>query len=393
MLGMFEINCGDTHFTSADMSNQFCSLLSFLFIHKKASSESIIDAIWPDGVANPSAALKNLVYRTRKTLADGGFAYSKELIISSLGAYKINSELDVVIDAYAMEDLFSKAQKASDLSQQIEFYKQGIELYKGGFLENLSNCEWVLPLEQHYRTIYFNNMYALMTIYYGQENYIDMLEYSKRAVRVDKYEELAHQYSMLATYKTSGASKAMAYYNYVTELFFNGLDVELSENMQNLYQKISKSSAVLDTDIQTLQSELKEFSECTPEALFCDFEVYKQFHHFVARSAVRSGSSAFMALLTVTPNDIDEGAKHSDISNIRESAMVPLKNAISSSLRKGDVFARCSPSQYTILLTMINFEDSVMVLNRIIKKFKFLFHSRKVSVSYNIQPIKPTFWQ
>ncbi|MEG1801675.1 MAG: hypothetical protein RR273_06820, partial [Oscillospiraceae bacterium] len=110
MLGAFEISCGDSYLTSGDMSGQLCALLGYLVCHKTATMDSITEAIWPEGVANPPAALKNLVYRMRKVLADSGFHFAKELLVSSQGTYKINSELNIVLDTEMFEQAFLKAQ-------------------------------------------------------------------------------------------------------------------------------------------------------------------------------------------------------------------------------------------------------------------------------------------
>lgn len=387
MLGSFEMSCGDVHFSASDMGNQSCGLFSFLLTHKNCSSEKIIDALWPEGINNPAAALKNLVYRIRKALTGKNFPHAKDFIVSYQGTYKINSDIKINVDVDMMESAFVNAKKATDISAKAELYSTGINLYKGDFLENLPQYEWILPLSQHYHSVFFKNLYPLLEIYHNQKNYTEMLTLTKRAVQLDKFEEAAHKYLMYAYFKNGESAKAIAYYRQVTELFYNGLGVALSASMQGLYKEITAVAKSTNTDIQTLQNELKESAEEPQQALFCNMDVFRQLYLFTARSSIRTGASFFIGLLTLSVSESE-----TEFFELQETAMVHLKTSILYSLRNGDAFTRCSPGQYLLLLPMINFENGVVVLKRIEKKYKSLFDSKKVSISHNLQPVEPSFW-
>ena len=74
MLGEFSIQNEYGHFTHINnKSLQITRLLAYLIANKdtEVSKEKLIDVLWPnENAANPSGALRNLVYRARQILAD-----------------------------------------------------------------------------------------------------------------------------------------------------------------------------------------------------------------------------------------------------------------------------------------------------------------------------------
>ena len=83
------------------------------------------------------------------------------------------------------------------------------------------------------------------------------------------------------------------------------------------------------------------------------------------RSTARSGIAVHLGLLTlVMPDGSAPGAK--SLAN----AMEKLSETIRLSLRRGDVYARYSVSQYVILLPGTDYENGLMVLERIRRRFR-----------------------
>ena len=66
-----------------------------------------------------------------------------------------------------------------------------------------------------------------------------------------------------------------------------------------------------------------------------------------------------------------------------------LYRCIMDSLRRSDVFSRCSASQYVLMLSPLTYEDGQVVLTRIEKNFKHQCHSRRVTLVRNLQPLIP----
>lgn len=388
LLGDLSISQDDVEVTYSDLSSQICTLVAFLVVNRNkiVNIDTISEVLWPDGVSNPGAALKNLVYRMRKIFEDKKLAAARDLIISSQGSYRLNPSLSYIVDIELLTQFASEAKVQTKDEDRKKYYTLAISCYSGEFLSCISHSEWSFTMERQYHSIYFKSVYSLLEIYHREENYEDMVVCAKQATYVDKFEENAYRYLMLALAKLGRSVEAISLYRHVRDMFFKELGVELSADTRNIFNEISKSAKVKNTDIISLSDELKETN--VNDALYCEFEVFKQIYRFGARSAVRTGDSIFIGLMTV-----ESTGKQPLDKELQENAMHQLSLSIRNSLRKGDVYSRCSPSQYVIMLSMINFENGLKVLNRVKKAFKSEFHSRKVVVIENVKPVELSFWE
>ena len=69
--------------------------------------------------------------------------------------------------------------------------------------------------------------------------------------------------------------------------------------------------------------------------------------------------------------------------------MEKLKDAIGLSLRRGDVYTRFSVSQYLVLLPSASYENSIKVVERIIRAFRQQSPKAAVTIKYSVQPMTP----
>lgn len=70
--------------------------------------------------------------------------------------------------------------------------------------------------------------------------------------------------------------------------------------------------------------------------------------------------------------------------------MENMKEVVCLSLRRGDVVARCSPSQFVLMLPQANYADSCMVCQRVIDAFRRRYPHSRAEFTAAIQPIEPT---
>jgi hypothetical protein len=135
--------------------------------------------------------------------------------------------------------------------------------------------------------------------------------------------------------------------------------------------------------VEMLQEQLKE-ENSYPGALICEYDFFRVLYYSTARSVLRSGWAVHLALISV------KGKKVSEHDSKRwEKIQTNLQDTIRSSMRRGDSAARCSASQYVIMLPRANYENSCMVCDRIIKAY-YQKHSRlDVDIRYEVFPIQP----
>ena len=70
-----------------------------------------------------------------------------------------------------------------------------------------------------------------------------------------------------------------------------------------------------------------------------------------------------------------------------DPAMNNLQVLVQNNLRRGDVIARCSISQYIILLPQANYENSRMVADRLVSAFYRRYPHSPARLRYTVQPL------
>ena len=389
MFGEFSITVGDASIHgSSTRTHQLWHLIEYLitFRHKSISQDELIEILWPDGdIENPANALKNLVYRVRSVLSSNSIPFAKEMIVYKQGSYQWNNNLNCVVDTEVFENLYKKASgenKPENL--RIEHYINAIELYTGDFLPSSCYENWVIPISNYYKSIYFKCVYAVIALLTVQERFRDIEAICRKALIIDQFEENAHIYLMIALIRQSKQSQALAHYSFVSDLFFRELGVNPSAAMTSLYKDIVKTVHNVEIDINAIKNDLKE-SENNGGAFYCEYEVFKNLYRLEARTATRAGQSIFIALLTVENDDPNTAL---DLK-IQSKIMDNLFDVVQKQLRKGDVFARFSASQYVLMLPTLTYENCDIVISRIVKKHKQNYRPKGVTVISRIQPLDP----
>jgi hypothetical protein len=149
-----------------------------------------------------------------------------------------------------------------------------------------------------------------------------------------------------------------------------------------LYHEAIKSSNEFAISVEMLQDQLKEVNDIGG-ALICEFDFFRVLCHSMTRSILRSGIAVHLALITMRGKKVTE---HD--TNRWSKLQADLQDVLRLSLRRGDSLARCSASQYVIMLPRANYENSCMVCERIIRAY-YQKHSRlDVDLRYDVFPIE-----
>ena len=117
-------------------------------------------------------------------------------------------------------------------------------------------------------------------------------------------------------------------------------------------------------------------------AMVCEYDFFKILYRSEARSIARNGHSANICLLSVSGKDGEMLARRS-----LDTAMNNLQVLVQNNLRRGDVIARCSISQYIILLPQANYENSRMVADRLVSAFYRRYPHSPARLRYTVQPL------
>lgn len=377
MLGNFQISVGNCVISvSSKRTNQLWNLLEYLitFRNKSISQEKLIEVLWPeDNCDNPNNALKNLIYRVRMLFLEKDIPFAKDIILFHRGLYHWNNELNCIIDVEEFEKFYRMSVQAIEPLEKIELYQRAITLYNGNFLPNSSHESWVIPLASYYRSIYFKCVSQLVKLLLEKKHYEEVINVCENAIIIDSYEENPHKYLILAFIKRNKYAAALEHYNYVTNLFYRELGIQLSEDMRSLYYEITKSINSIETNLDSIKDELTE--HCKIEgSYFCDYAVFKSLYRIEARMALRTGQSILLGLITVT-DKMDEMPDISQINNVMDKLLIIIKK----NLRKGDIVSRFSVTQYIFMFPSLNVEKGHKALSRVLDNFY---------KEYNIDSIK-----
>jgi len=137
-------------------SDQCYDLLTFLLLNHryKFPVERLYEIVRPLDIsmdADPYSIVKNVVYRTKKSLAVIGL---EELIISKNGSFVLNPEININTDFDRMDDTCQKLSVATDSDTMQSLYDAIAGLYGGIILPRICAALWMLPKVSYYQSLY-----------------------------------------------------------------------------------------------------------------------------------------------------------------------------------------------------------------------------------------------
>lgn len=388
MFGEFSIEYGDdVRLEDTGRSRKVWNLLEFLVAnrHSNISQEQLIEMLWKnEDYDNPGNALKNLIYRLRILLTDRGLP-NREYIVLKRGAYSWNNQLKCTIDIEVFDEEFAHAQdeKEHTEDERLTHYLNAIDLYAGRFLPRSTYEEWTIPISTYFHRSYISCIGGAVELLMEKEDYETIVEICNKAVVIDPYDETLYEMLIVALVRLGDHQKALEAYHTITDALYSELGVNPSDSLRNLYRDIMKSIKSVEMDLAIIKEDLNEIS-ARRGAYYCDYEIFKNVYRFVARSVARTGSSVHILLFTVTNQNNDVP----DI-NLLNNAMQALKEGITNALRRGDSFSRYSSTQFVVMLPDITYENSVMVAERIYKRFRKVYSNKKILLHYKLQPLDP----
>lgn len=390
MLGKFSIQRGESVLIqTSGKTKQVWLLIEYLIANRKTPPkiDQLIGALWFDNrsCTDPMNALKNLVYRARdllkKELRDG----ETDFILYSNGSYLWNPDLNCTVDAETFEHTARQAALSGwGREHRIALYRQAIDQYSGDFLPNSSYAPWAVTRRKALTGKFLDCVRGLCLLFEEAQEYEELAALCESAVQIAPFEESLHK-TLLAAYLSEGQNnKALSHYQYVTELFYRELGIDLSQNLRKLYRQMIKTVHQTERDLTVIKEDLQEDPE-GGRAYFCDYEIFKNLYRIQARSINRTGQSIIVALMSLSDGEgslVDGSAAIAQVNLFRE--------AILRSLRMGDAVSAYSASQFILMLPLTNLENAEMVMRRIIRKFESSYKEQDMKIIYTIRPVEPT---
>lgn len=386
MLGQFTLRYGDrTISDSDDRSRQVWSLLAYmLYNHGRSfAQEELIHLYWSNGEksADPGNALKSIFHRIRTALDKLQPGLGRLLIRRKAGRYFWNNAMPLSLDIEDFEAHFHAAEAAGDDDVRLAEYQAALALYAGDPLPRMTDEIWTIPIVAYYHSLYTRAAAGAIELLEKQERTAEAVALCRRAIHIEPYQEDLYEHLMRGLLRTGDMKGAMSVYEEMSELLLAHFGVMPSETLRTLYRQATRT--VNDRTL-TMDEVCSQLAEPAPHggAMVCEYDFFKILYRAEARSIARNGHSANICLLSVSGKDGEMLARRS-----LDPAMNNLQVLVQNNLRRGDVIARCSISQYIILLPQANYENSRMVADRLVSAFYRRYPHSPARLRYTVQPL------
>ena len=386
MLGQFTLRYGDrTISDSDDRSRRVWSLLAYmLYNHGRSfAQEELIHLYWSNGEksADPGNALKSIFHRIRTALDKLQPGLGRLLIRRKAGRYFWNNAMPLSLDIEDFEAHFHAAEAAGDDDVRLAEYQSALALYAGDPLPRMTDEIWTIPIVAYYHSLYTRAAAGAIELLEKQERTAEAVALCRRAIHIEPYQEDLYEHLMRGLLRTGDMKGAMSVYEEMSEQLFAHFGVMPSETLRTLYRQATRT--VNDRTL-TMDEVCSQLEEPAPHggAMVCEYDFFKILYRFEARSIARNGHSANICLLSVSGKDGEMLARRS-----LDPAMNNLQVLVQNNLRRGDVIARCSISQYIILLPQANYENSRMVADRLVSAFYRRYPHSPARLRYTVQPL------
>lgn len=382
LLGGLTIWRGEQKISSQESrSRNIWLLLSYLIVHhdRVVPRKELTKILWGDENSN---GVKTLSYRARTVLNRLGEDSGRELLVQKEEGYIWNPEGESILDIEVFESLCRSGERCED--QRLSQLLKAIELYQGDFLPMHSSEPWVIPVSVYYQNLYIGAVQEALERLEQGERLKEAAELCRKAIRLVPYCEELHSHFLKDLLDSGQPGEVISAYERLSRELFDRFGVLPSEEAQTVYRTAVRMAAGSTLSIAMVMEKLREPQE-SAGALFCEFEFFQKIYYAIARGVARSGDAVHIGLLTVSGRGNETLSKRS-----LDRGMENLKDIVCMGLRRGDVVAQCSTSQYVILLPQANYPDSCMVCQRVIDSFRRRYPHAPIEITAVVQPLEPT---
>ena len=390
--GGFSMSYGENTISDQDnRSKKLWTILEYIiaFHDRNIPKATVIDLIWNEESISddPENALKTALHRIRAMLS-GLELPEKKAIIHKQGTFSWNNSIRCSYDFEEFISLYNKALSSERTDEEkIALLMKGFEIYKGEFLPKCATENWASNLSTRYLNIYEKLVNELAGLLVKYERFAEVTDICTTAASIDPMDENINYYLILGLYRSGNQHKAIEHYKRIVDMYYNEYGIDSPERFQALYDEITAHQSGYEADLKSIQKDLYE-KNAERIAYYCDYSVFQHFYKIQARSCERNGMSIFLMLLTIRHKD-----KQSDDKELIRNAMDRMQGVVSSALRSSDLYSRYSKNQFIAMLPTACYENSLLIGERILKKFDSTRPKLKVDVSFAVKYLEPQMYE
>lgn len=378
MLGGFSLKRGDITLEVSGRSRKLYLLLACLIRERERAIpyEELSRLLWPgaDLDAGTLNALKALLHRARRLL-DGLGGEAGTYLLNRDGLCRWDPDVPVALDAEEFSALCREGTENEPI--QPERLVRALELYQGDLLP-AADCPWAAEQAEALHRLWRRTALAALPLLEEQGRWEQAAGLAEQALRLEPEEESFCRVRMEALLRLGQKREAAKTYQTFQETLLAKKGVLPSDELRELCR-----AARLDPDPRAITpADLPQRLREPPSdgALLCEFDFFRMLCFSLVRLAQRQEQSLHTALITLA------GAE--DIPRYSlDRAMDNLQAVILTNLRRGDAVARCSASQFVLLLPQAGLEDAQRVCRRVGRAFTRQFPHAPVRLDFTVLPL------
>ena len=384
MLGGFCLTLDGRELRDTDSrSKKVWVLLAYLILHRDqvVTQSKLIDLLWgsePDS-NNPENALRITMHRTRTLMEQLSPEAGRNMILRRRGGYQWNG--GGVVDSERFEALCRR--NTEDPEQRLRDLMEALGLYRGDFLPRQGGEVWAVPMVSYLHKLFVDAAQEAVELLVQRGRTQEAIVICRRCLALEPYHEGFCRELMQLLASTGDRLGAAEVYERLSKRLFDDFGICPSEETRTIYRAAAHAPGDRVLSIDEVMSSLQE-REPPSGALQCDYDYFRILCYALSRTLERSGDSVHIALLNVIPTAERELPRQS-----LDRAMGQLSQQIRLSLRRDDVFCQCSLSQYAVLLSKANFENSQLVCDRILRSFRRAYPYVPIRIACQIRPLAP----
>ena len=384
MLGGFSITVGDKKLDLGSNSKaNFLKLTEIVLLRGVGgvSKRDLIDGIFGHkALLDENNSLNNLLHQARTQLKKAGMP-GRKIIDGKRGVYapENNPDYEYILDVQEFEDICLKAKNEKKEEKKLYYYQKAFGIYRGELLPEFATDYWVILESVRLKRLYDDVVDFLGKHYKEAEDFEALFDLYDKANKI--YPDNGWQIEMIDAlilrkeYKT-----AYELYTKCAHYYQDELEVPIPDALRSCYERLSDNVRVVTDDIRQIQANIVRKDEKLKSemgtrkigAYLCPFTSFIDVYHVLRRNLERRGSSIFMMLCTLVDY---EGKPIQNQEKLNARAEI-LQQSLSEGLRNGDVYTKCSSSQYLILLIGTKREDCAIIYQRLSRRVKELAGSR-----------------
>lgn len=367
-------------------SKKTLALFKFFVAHinEKLPTHKIMEANFSEyNYSDPGNTLRGHIHRLRAVLntlnKQVGFkAFSVDYVADY---YIFTASKGCSIDFVEFLSLI-KEEPTTESSSGRDRLDRVKELYRGNFLQDSENLEWIKPIRFEMRKKFSRYIDSVLEHLYEKQEYSEALVEADSVMEKLFFEEDFQEWYLKIMIALEKAQEAMDHFDFMSHRFQSEKGMLPSEKLSGLFKKISEmSDSVSSTDFFTIEKKLRQTEAGSSNGVFVSSkEFFMDLYRLEVRRKKRHGDRiTSVGIVNIATADFRD-MKKEEVRIVQDE----LTELISKTIRAQDVMTILNDSQVAFMLfdaldtTVVDVDERMKTeLNRIREEYKLV-----ITISY-----------